>query len=152
MLRALSVAGFGQRYVPGSTDWVYDMDVHELKASRCSHPNARTRLWYAWMVADPTLRVGGMSNDFLLAMIAAGRQAAAPETLERLTLPIWMPTAENDVFVDNATAEAVCAALPNCTGQRYAQARHCLFEEDDRFYEPFINDLVEFLAQHTTTG
>ncbi|MEO1580967.1 MAG: alpha/beta hydrolase [Pseudomonadota bacterium] len=146
MLRGM---GLGERYAPGTTDWSYDLQVHNLEASDCSHPNPRTRLWYSWMVADPALKVGGLTNDFLIAMLESGASAAQAKTLKELTLPVWMPLAENDTFVDNAKSEAACAALSNCEGKVYAEARHCLFEEADDFYHPFMNDLITFLERHT---
>ncbi|MEM6818375.1 MAG: alpha/beta hydrolase [Pseudomonadota bacterium] len=149
MLGMLQGMGLGERYAPGTTDWSYDLQAHNLEASDCSHPNARTRLWYSWMVADPALRVGGLTNDFLVAMLESGNTAASVETLGRLSLPVWMPLAENDTFVDNAKSEAACAALSNCEGKVYAEARHCLFEEADDYYHPFMNDLITFLERHT---
>ncbi|MEL7310217.1 MAG: alpha/beta hydrolase [Pseudomonadota bacterium] len=149
LLSTLIEVGLGERYAPGSTDWVYDLDAHNLVASDCSHPNARTRLWYSWMVEDPTLRVGGMSNQFVMSMVRSGELAASEETLSRISVPVWMPVAENDTFVDNSKAVIACDALSDCTGQEYAEARHCLFEESDAYYQPFLDDLIRFLDGHT---
>ncbi|MEO0576775.1 MAG: alpha/beta hydrolase [Pseudomonadota bacterium] len=149
LLAMLNKAGFGQRYAPGSTDWVFDMDAHEGTASACSHPNARTRLWSASMVRDETLKVGGPSNAFVSALIASAATSRSEAVLQRIEIPVWMPLASEDVFVDNDAATTACAALGTCRLQRYDAAKHCLFEESDTYYQPFMDDLVAFLNAHT---
>ncbi len=104
LLGLLSLLGFGERYTPGTTDWVYDMQVHNLAASDCSHPNPCTRLWFAWMVADPSLRVGGTTNSFARALVRSGDAAGSDATLANIRIPVWMPLATDDTFVDNDKA------------------------------------------------
>lgn len=148
MLATASAFGFGERYSPGTTDWSYDMQVHNLEASTCSHPNNRTRLWQSWMVEDESLRVGGMTVDYVRAFVRSAEAARSDAVLSRIQIPVWMPIAEADVFVDNAQALSACDRLSDCRGQTYAQAKHCLFEESDDYYEPFLTDLIDFLDEH----
>lgn len=147
-LKSLVAFGFGERYAPGNTDWVFDLDVHNGVASDCSHPNDRTRLFYANMVADEAIKVGGMSNAFAVALVESGRLAASEAVLSRVRIPVWMPLAGNDLFVDNAAARAACDRLGDCRLQVYDGARHCLFEEADDWYQPFVDDLMAFLDAH----
>lgn len=150
LLSTMNRVGYGERYAPGSTDWAFDMDAHEGTASACSHPNARTRLWSASMVRDASLKVGGLSNAFALAMVRSAEQSRSADVLQRIDIPIWMPLAGQDVFVDNEVASAACAQLDQCVLQRYDDAKHCLFEESDSYYQPFIEDLLSFLGEHTS--
>ena len=101
------------------------------------------------MVANERIKVGGMTNAFAIALVTSGLRAASVEVLDDVTVPVWMPLAEADLFVDNAAAQAACERMGTCELQVYADARHCLFEEDDRFYEPFMADLVAFLDRHS---
>ncbi|MEM9171674.1 MAG: alpha/beta hydrolase [Pseudomonadota bacterium] len=145
LIGLLDAVGFGERYLPGQTDFVFDLDAHNGVASDCSHPNERTKLWYASMLRDPTIRVGSMSNAFMLAMIESGRTAQANQSIDAIDIPVWMPLAENDWFVDNAVSSDVCQRLAQCKSIQYPEARHCLFEEADAYYEPFIADWITFL-------
>ncbi len=147
LLRVLDGVGFGERYAPGGTDWTFDMQAHEGTASACSHPNDRTKLFYASMARDASIKVGGMSNAFALAMIDSAQDSRSPAVLDKIDVPVWMPVAENDFFVDNAAAAAACDRLADCRLQQYDEARHCLFEESDEYYEPFIADLIRFLDE-----
>ncbi|MEO1474609.1 MAG: hypothetical protein AAFS03_11870, partial [Pseudomonadota bacterium] len=149
LLQTMVAIGFGERYLPGNTDWVFDLDAHNGVESNCSHPNERTKLWYASTARDKAIRVGGMSNAFLLAMVESGRVASAADVIGRIGIPVWMPLAENDWYVDNPRAREVCAALGQCDSVEYPEARHCLFEEADDYYLPFITDLIEFLDKHS---
>lgn len=148
-LKSLVAFGFGERYAPGNTDWVFDLDVHNGVASACSHPNDRTRLFYASMVANEAIKVGGMSNAFAVALVESGRLAASDDVLSEVQIPVWMPLAGNDLFVDNTVARAACDRIAECRLQVYDEAKHCLFEEADRWYVPFMADLVAFLDAHT---
>lgn len=148
-LTALKTLGLGERYAPGNSDWVFEMDVYNQAASFCSHPNARTKIWQSSMVANPALKVGGFTNSFVLALADSAAIARSNSTLDKISVPVWMPVAEGDVFVDNSIAAAACVGLAQCVYQRYAEARHCLFEESDEFYAPFMEDLVEFLRSQT---
>ncbi|MEO1319861.1 MAG: alpha/beta hydrolase, partial [Pseudomonadota bacterium] len=152
VLKTLNTLGFGERYAPGSTDWVFDMNAHTGNSSECSHPNDRTKLFYASMVANERIKVGGMSNAFAVALIESGRLASSDAVLDGVTVPVWMPLAGDDRFVDNAVAAAACERLSDCEGQVYEDARHCLFEEADTWYQPFMTDLVAFLDQHAETA
>ena len=148
VLKTLSTLGFGDRYAPGATDWSFDMDAHTGASSECSHPNDRTKLFYASMVANERIKVGGMSNAFALALIESGRLASSDAVLDGVKIPVWMPLAEDDRFVDNAAAAVACQRLKDCEQKVYAEARHCLFEEADDWYQPFMADLVDFLDRH----
>lgn len=148
MLATASALGFGERYAPGTTDWSYDMQVHNLEASTCSHPNNRTKLWQSWLVEDESLRVGGMTVDYVRAFVGSAEAARSDAVLSRIKIPVWMPIAEADVFVDNAQALSACDRLSDCRSLTYAQAKHCLFEESDDYYEPFLTDLITFLDEH----
>ncbi|MEM7763829.1 MAG: alpha/beta hydrolase [Pseudomonadota bacterium] len=145
LLHSLQAIGFGQRYSPGSQAWQFDLDVYNARASQCSHPNDRTQLWQASMVANPALKVGGYTNSFVLALAESAEQARLAATQGRFDLPVWMPLAGNDVFVENAPARVACDALAQCELKEYPEARHCLFEEADAYYRPFVDDLVAFL-------
>lgn len=147
-LNALVTFGFGERYAPGNTDWTYDLEAHNGVASDCSHPNDRTRLFYAHMVANEAVKVGGMSNAFAIALVQSGREAASDAVLSRIGVPVWMPLAGDDRFVDNAAARGACDAIADCRLEVYDEARHCLFEEADGWYEPFVADLIAFLDAH----
>ena len=151
ILKSLAFVGFGERYALGSTDWTYDMDVHNEVNSYCSHPNDRTKLWYAAMVANPEIKVGGMSNAMALAMVESAKIARSAEVLDRINVPVWMPLAEADVFVSNDAARTACEQIGDCKIQQYAEARHCLFEEADVYYTPFIEDLLGFLDGQLAT-
>ncbi|MEM8548964.1 MAG: alpha/beta hydrolase, partial [Pseudomonadota bacterium] len=148
LLRTLNALGFGARYAPGATDWTFDMDAHTGAASECSLPNERTKLFSACMVATERIKVGGMINALAMAMIESGRFASSDAVLDGVTIPVWMPLAEDDRFVDNAVASAACGQLRDCELKVYAEARHCLFEEADDWYQPFMTDLVAFLDSH----
>ena len=148
VLNIMSSIGFGERYTPGSTDWVFDMDAHNLVDSECSHPNPRTRLFYASMAANERIKVGGMTNAFAVAFVKSGREASSDAVLDGIRIPVWMPLAEDDRYVDNDVARAACDRLGNCAQNVYAEARHCLFEEADEWYEPFVADLLAFLDSH----
>lgn len=153
LLQSLEWIGLGDRYAPGTGDWRFDLDAHNGVASACSHPNDRTRLWYANMARDESLRVGGMTNSFVLALADSARAARAPETIARIDIPVWMPLAGDDVFVANEVAAKACESLADCRLTTYAEARHCLFEEADRFYQPFVSELTAFLdAQVPDSG
>ena len=152
VLKTPNALGFGERYAPGGTDWAFDMDAHTSTSSECSHPNDRTKLFYASMVANERIKVGGMSNAFALALIESGQYASSDAVLDGVKIPVWMPLAEDDRFVDNAVAAAACQKLESCDNQVYADARHCLFEEADAWYQPFMTDLVAFLDRHAESA
>ncbi|MEN7343103.1 MAG: alpha/beta hydrolase [Pseudomonadota bacterium] len=149
MLRSMRWVGLGERFMPGRSEWQFDMAAHELRDSDCSHPNPRTRIWQSSMVVNEALKVGGMTNAFLLAFAQSGDLAQSDAVTSRISMPVWMPIATADTYVENSVAERVCDNLENCRIQAFENAKHCLFEESDEFYDPFMSDLIAFLNQYS---
>lgn len=123
--------GKSKRYLPGQGPWRPD-GTDMTQPSDCSSYPPRLYLRDALYVRQPELRVGGATVQWMSEMIENGEIVTSPRFTERLTLPITVIAADNDVIVDGPFLERVCTEdFPNCKLVKLPQTGHCLTLEND---------------------
>ena len=101
--------------------------------SSCSSYPPRLHVGAALFVRDPAQRVGGATNQFAGEIIENGEIVSEPDYTAKMTLPITMIAAENDMMIDSPHTEGICKkGFPNCKLVKIPGTGHCLTKENDR--------------------
>ncbi|MBO9709423.1 MAG: alpha/beta hydrolase [Caulobacter sp.] len=127
LARGARSLGLGFVRYPGQRGW--KREGPDDLALGLTHDPERGAVRQAWQMANPDLRMGSPS----LAWYAAFYDAvdAAGQDLAKVTTPVVMLEAGQDVRAPAAPQHAVCSALPHCAETRYPDARHALHLETD---------------------
>ncbi|MFI4933710.1 MAG: alpha/beta fold hydrolase [Caulobacterales bacterium] len=128
--------GLGRLRGPGSAAW--KRDGQDAFAGGLTHDPWRGAVTHAWQTANPDLRMGGPSLDWLAAFSDLQRQTAGD--LPRLAAPTLIMT--------RGGADA-CVAVPGAERQAIAGADRALELEDDARRGPWLGAVTAFLGRLT---
>ena len=118
------------------------------QASSCSSYPARLNIGDALFVRDPAQRVGGATVQFSAEIIENADIISAPDYTAKMTLPITMIAAENDMAIDNAHTQGVCTGgFPNCKLVIIPGTGHCLTLENDNVLNKIWDEADALLAR-----
>jgi lysophospholipase len=104
-------------------------------AAKLTHDPWRGAVTSAWQTANPDLRMGDPSYDWLAAEVEAVREARA--SLGRVTTPV--------LVLEGADGQG-CLTLPTCQAVRYAAGGRALELERDVVREPWLAAVSAFIA------
>jgi lysophospholipase len=88
-------------------------------------------------------RVGGPTHRWIREACAAAETAR--DDAAKVTVPVLLLQAGDDVVVRNESQKEFCDEAPRCVGVIVPGARHALFIERDDFRLPLLNRTIEFL-------
>lgn len=118
------------------------------QASNCSSYPARLNIGDALFVRDSAQRVGGATVQFSAEIIENGEIISAPDYAAKITLPITMIAAENDIAIDSTHTEGVCKnGFPNCKLVKIPGTGHCLTLENDTVLNAIWDEADALLAR-----
>ncbi|WP_417617232.1 alpha/beta fold hydrolase [Oceanisphaera sp.] len=132
-------------YAPGQADY---QDL-EFKDNVLTQSEVRYQLFRDLYQQQPQVQLGGVSVHWLKQALLAGDQAI--KQASRITIPLLVLQAANDVVVDNTAQNAFCRALAHCDGGQprvIKKASHELFIEQDRQRRPALEAVLSFFEQH----
>ncbi len=133
-------------YVPGQGGGYVE---EPFKGNDLTHSEVRYRLFRDLYRQRPELQLGGASLHWLQQALQAGDGAIA--RAGRITTPLLVLQAANDVVVDNRAQNRFCQALAHCQGgapKVIKKASHELFIERDRQRRQALEAVLSFFEQH----
>lgn len=134
-------------YAPGQTDY-QDLPFAD---NVLTHSEVRYQQLRDLYREHPKVTLGGASIRWLQQALLAGDQAIAHAA--RITTPLLVLQAGNDIVVDNHAQKRFCDALAHCDGGQplvIKGASHELFIEQDTLRKPAIQATLSFFEQHRT--
>ena len=139
-------AKIDQRYFYGGTP--FRLVGREFVGNKVTHDLRRFRFAEAWYVTDPRLPIGGPTIGWLRQSVRSIRQLVEPSYLARITLPLMILSAKQDLLVDSRTHAMLATRLPNAKVINYEGARHEIMMEIDKVRARFWTDFDRFTAEH----
>lgn len=153
---ASRIVDWAERY-PGIRDY-YALGTGQWRplpylVNVLTHSRERYRRSVRFYADDPKLRVGGPTYHWIREAMAAGREliALAP----KITTPLLLLQAREDIVVDNRSQDDFCQALAQaghpCAGgepQIIAGARHELLFEQDEIRVQVFTQILNHFAQY----
>ncbi|GHA13754.1 lysophospholipase [Oceanisphaera arctica] len=133
-------------YAPGQGGGYVEVP---FKDNDLTHSEARYKLFRDLYRQRPELQLGGASLHWLQQSLQAGDSAIAKAG--RITTPLLVLQAGNDVVVDNRAQNRFCQALAHCHGgapQVIKKASHELFIERDRQRQQALEAALSFFEQY----
>ena len=114
-----------------------------------THDLARWERNRAQVVAEPDLRLGGVTWGWINSALAGIAELFKPHALDCITIPVTLVTAGDDKVVLTRGAKALAAKLPNGRYVEIAGAYHEILQEQDHIRAIFwreFDTLAEGLA------
>ncbi len=99
-----------------------------------------------WFRADPRLKLGGVTYQWLRAGFDSMAWMAQPGILERVDLPVLLLSAGHDKLVDASTHPRIVARLPQGKLVFYEEAQHEIMMEADAIRARFWADFDTFVG------
>jgi lysophospholipase len=128
--------GFGAQRAPGGSGW--RRDAPDAFAQHRTHDRWRGAVGRLWQIANPDLRMGGPSRDWLAA--DARLQTEAQSDVARIQPPT--------LVIDPAGVPA-CLSPPGATTLTLPGASPSLELEDDVRRNAWLGAIEDFVATHT---
>lgn len=112
-----------------------------------THSPTRYKLFREEYKKEPRIQLGGVTYHWLYQAISAMAEvkAKAPNFI----IPTKVIMSGSDKVVDNEKIQAVVDSLPNVTAITIDGARHELLFELDKYRQPAVNAIFEFVSQPT---
>lgn len=132
-------------YAPGQSDY----QALPFNENDLTHSEVRYQLFLELYQQQPKVQLGGASGQWLTQALLAGKQAIAQAP--RITTPLLVLQAGNDVVVDNEEQDTFCQALGNCDGGQpkvIQGAAHELFIEQDALRRRALETALTFFERH----
>nr|PZN84741.1 MAG: alpha/beta hydrolase [Pseudomonadota bacterium] len=134
-----TACGFGRAYVRGGSDASEDPVVFE--GNPLTSDEARFARNRALIEAAPHLLLGAPTIGWLNAAYRSMAKLNDPAYAERISVPLLVAIAGQDVIVDPVASEAFAARVKLCTTVNLPLARHEILQEADeirgRFWAAF---------------
>ncbi len=142
----LSHVGKANDYTLG--EGPYDPELDRFETNSVTHSRARfTSAKQQWL-DDPSLALGGPTNQWVHRSILATREARAWAVA--LDLSVLMLQAENDAIVVNSGQNWVCAWARDCEKVIMPGSFHEVLMETDAIRDLALERLRAFLLHHAT--
>jgi lysophospholipase len=102
-----------------------------FKKNPVTHDKERHARCQGLVAAEPRLALAGPTIGWVAAAADATEAFLQPGALANVRIPVLLATAGEEQLVDNASHDAIAAALPNCTHITIPGARHEILMEVD---------------------
>lgn len=140
----LRIAGLGTRLVPGTRRWPPARVPSPERSHNSSDPE-RCRLHYAWVSADPSLRLDGPTFGWVDATLAVLGRIGRADFLGRIATPILLGSAGRDAIVSRTSHRRAARLLPDCTLVELPESKHEPFLEHDAIRDVWFAAIDRFL-------
>ena len=140
---------FGMRYLVWamratgrSGNYAYQPGPAEtFETNIVTHDKARWQMHRSLIDARPDLELGPVTWGWLGASLEILTTFTRPQTLEKVAIPVFVASAEEEKLVDNTAHARICARLPDCDHVMIEGAMHEILMETDarrqEFWEGF---------------
>lgn len=141
-----ATAKIDQRYFYGGAP--FRLVGREFIGNKVTRDQRRFRFAEAWYVTDPRLPIGGPTIGWLRQAVKSIRQLVEPGYLARITPPMVILSAKQDLLVDSRTHAALATRLPDARVVDFEGARHEIMMETDKIRARFWTEFDRFTAEH----
>jgi lysophospholipase len=142
----MRMAGLGARLVPGTRRWPPGQ-TPSPERSRASSDPERCALHYAWLTADPRLRLDGPTFGWVDSALAVLGRIGKAEFLGRIRTPILLGSAGRDAIVSHAAHRRAARLLPDCDLVELPDSKHEPFLERDRIRDAWFAHIDRFVGE-----
>lgn len=137
-----------QGYAPLGGDW--RPEPRDLTSGAIfSQDPERAKVHNAWMLENPALQVGHITNRWLKDAHHSCLYIQREMNLEAIDIPCFFATTGHETFVDSDKVKAVAARLPNAQLLDLTEARHEILMEKDDIRGAFIEEFYSLINQST---
>lgn len=142
--RASCTLGLSSRYVPGGSGT--SAFAVPFEANTLTHDPRRFAWLSAYPAAEPALDIGSPTIGWLQAAFESMDQLARPAIARRISCPVLLVMAEEDLVVRNGAIEGFSKLLPNGRLLKLSNARHDILLEGELVREAFWREYDAFVA------
>jgi lysophospholipase len=139
--------GQSQDWATDTQEWADTPDRQALSLKMTADPRRRA-VHRAWYLAEPSLRLGGVTYQWVETFLRSSAEVLTPDYLKKIRAPILIGTAADDVLASVDAQREAARHLPKATRVEFAPAFHELFMEEDRVRAPWMAAVRLFLARH----
>ncbi len=138
--------GLGQAFVMGHD--IYDPTREPFEGNMLTHNRAAFFHHRLMQKNNPELSVGGVTYQWVDATFQSIDVLMNAEKMSKITAPVMVISAGEEVVVDNSRAAQAAAWLPSGIYKVYPHARHQILSEIPEIMQQFWRDFEGFIAQH----
>jgi lysophospholipase len=135
------------QYVGKARDWSWELAQKLIANDQTSHDPLRGPIRHYWLRQYPRLRLGGFTYGFIHRSSIDVVNLFEPGVLEKISTPVTLVSASEDVINDNRRHAAAAARLQNAQHYTIQGARHGLWREIDEFRNQLLGLLFGKLTQ-----
>ncbi|UUX50554.1 alpha/beta hydrolase [Nisaea acidiphila] len=137
--------GFGKNYVPGTGP--YSDKYRGFEGNPLTGDPVRFARIHAQIDANPDLALGGPSYQWFYSALRSIRLVNRKAYLSRITVPVLILSAGDEMVVSNAAQHEIASMLPDCRLVSFEGARHELLLERDELREKVWGEVDAFLIE-----
>lgn len=138
----LTAFGGGANYALGQGPWA----LVPFEENDLTHSEARYRRWEEFDIADhPEITPGGVTNRWVYQSLKYSRRARWNS--RRITVPLLVFEAEEDVFVQSRGIDLLCKRSVDCRRIFYPESKHIIPIEVDSIRSDMLMQLKSFFAE-----
>ena len=132
------------RYAVGEKS--YDEVSHQFKDNKLTHSKIRYEISKIAFDIEPDTKIGGPSVRWLREACSAS--AKSVEEASKITIPVLLLQAQNDVIVNKKPQNQFCKNVgDNCKAYQIDDAYHELFVEKDSVREKALTAVLDFISK-----
>ena len=139
----MSTFGFGDSWAKGNGPW------RDRPGRHVTHDPVRSGIQRQWYRSSPVLRIGGVTNRWMLEYLRSCGQMNAGGFYSAIKVPVLLGSASEDVLTRPDTHGKACSEMGDCRLVRLEGAWHELFMETDPLRSRWLETVFEFLSAHS---
>jgi lysophospholipase len=134
-------------YIPGGGDWTAAERDNPARNIFSSDP-VRNKVHNAWLQADPSLQVGGITFGWLHEALRSCATLQNPDIMKRIGIPCLFALAGNERLVNNAVTRKLTAFIPNARVLELPGSLHEILMERDDIRSVFLQSFEDLLKSN----
>jgi lysophospholipase len=138
--------GLGLCLLPGVQKWSSNR-TRSPDQSRVSADARRCAVTHAWVTANPSLQMSGVTYAWLDSAFALISQIQRPGFLARVHTPVLVGVPECEFVVSSAAQRDAARFLPHCTLVELPESKHDPFLERDKIRDEWLCRIEAFLFE-----
>jgi lysophospholipase len=144
MVWTMNALGFGESCAKGNGPWT------DTPIGRLSHDPVRADIQRQWNRSSPVLRIGGVSNRWVLEYLPSFDEMNKPGYYSAIKVPVLLGSASEDTFTRPDVHERACSEMADCRLVRLQGAWHELFFESEPLRSRRLKAVFEFLNTYSS--
>lgn len=142
--------GKDKDYATGQQSWVPDRDDLSAPSPSCTPYPERAYLRDVIFARQPELRVGGLTNNWVIEMIENGEIVTDTAYAQAVDMPITLIIPESDVLVNSGASIELCqTGFADCQLVQITETEHCLTLDNDDVLNALWDETDKLLERVT---